>query len=161
MIRQRLISTCCVPVVALMAMTSVAAASGGNEPQLTAQGEKIAADYTKMLKDLKKEIVSLEPQVDETRKADFTKLLGALGNVPPVTKIVMGKERTVKCGPDNPAFAEKQKEVLTAARAVIKDIEGFLVSEKELAIMAKFALLIDATPNRLAGLRNRAKRKKR
>ena len=63
----------------------------------------------------------------------------------------MGKEVTVKHGPDNLAFVEKQKETLAAARVVMKDIESFLVGGKEQAIMAKFALLTHATPKRLAG----------
>ena len=103
-----------------------------------------------MLADLEEAIKRLEPNVDEKKKAEFTKQFGALGNVPPVTKTVMGKEVTVTYGPGNPAFVETQKEVLRAARAVMKDMEAFLVGEKEQAIMAKFALLTHATPTRLA-----------
>jgi len=157
---QRSIATWCVAFVALMVMTSMAAARGRQEPVLTAQGEKIAAEYTGMLEDLRKEIVSMVPKVDERVRADLTKKLGALGNVPPVTKIVMGKEVAVKYGPGNPAFAEEQKEVLTSARAVMKDIEAFFGGEKELAIMAKFALLTHATPNRLAGFAQEGKEEK-
>jgi len=149
--RQRSIATWCVAFVALMVMTSVAAARGSKEPvPLTAQGEQIAAEYTTMLEDLKREIVSLAPRVDEKVKADFTERLSALRNVPPVTHIIMRKERIVKYGPDNPAFAEEQKEVLTAARAVLKDFDAFLGGEKDLATMAKFALLTHATPKHLA-----------
>jgi hypothetical protein len=136
----------------LVGMVQVAQARGRKKPvPLTAQGEKIAAEYTKMLADLKEEIMRLEPKVDEKKKVGFTKQLGALRNVPPATKIAMGKEVVVKHGPGNPAFAEKQKEVLAAARAVMKDIEAFFVGEKGQAIMAEFALLTHATPNRLAG----------
>ena len=70
--RQRAIAIGCVAFVALMAMTSMAAARGRRAPVLTAQGKKIAAEYTKMLEDLKKEVVSLVPRVDEKVKADFT-----------------------------------------------------------------------------------------
>ena len=62
----------------------------------------------------------------------------------------MGIERTVKYGQGNSAFAEKQIEALAAARAVMKDIDAFLVGEETLAIMAKFALLTHAAPERLA-----------
>jgi hypothetical protein len=140
--------------------TSVFAAGRPAAVSLTPVGKKLEAHYTKMLADLKKAIKRLEPKVDEKKKAEFTKQLGALGNVPPVTKIVMGKKVAVKHGPGNPAFAEKQKEVLTAARAVMKDIEAFLVGEKELAIMAKFALLTHATPNRLAGFAQKGEEEK-
>jgi formylglycine-generating enzyme required for sulfatase activity len=118
------------------------------------------ANYSKMLDDLKEAITRLEPKVNEKKKAEFTKQFGALENVTPVTEIVMGNERTVKYGPGNPAFAEKQKEVLAAARAVMKDIEAFLVGDKEQATMAKFALLTHATPERLAGFAQKGEEEK-
>jgi len=144
----------------LVLSTSVFAARRPAPVSLTPEGKKLEAHYSKMLADLKEEIKRLEPKVDEKKKAEFTKQFGALRNVPPVTKIVMGNEVAVKYGPGNPAFAEKQKEVLTAARAVMKDIEAFLVSEKELAIMAKFALLTHATPKRLAGFAQKGEEEK-
>ena len=85
--RQRSIATWCVAFVALMVMASVTSVRGAQEPELTAQGEKIAAEYTKRLEDLKKEIASLAPGVDEKAKADFDELLSALSNVPPGTRI--------------------------------------------------------------------------
>ena len=118
---------------------------------LTQDGERLEAQYGKILADLTQQIVHIEPKVDEKKKDMFMKLLGGLVNVPPVTEIVMGKKRTVKYGPGNPAFVEKQKETLTAARAIMKDLEGFLSGEQGLAMMAKFALLTHATPKRLAG----------
>jgi hypothetical protein len=159
--RQRLIPTWCVAFVAVMVgMTQVTLVRGAEAPALTAQGEKIAAEYTKMLEDLKKEIVSQAPKVDEKKKAEFTKQLTALSSIPPVTQIVMGNEVSVKYGPGNPAFAEKQKEVLAAARAVMKEIDAFLGGEKDLAIMAKFALLTHATPERLAGFAQQGEKEK-
>ena len=138
-------------IMTILAISTSVFAAGKPAPvSLSPEGTKLEAHYSKMLVDLQKEITRLEPKVDEKKKAEFTKQFGALGNVPPVTKIVMGKEVAVKHGPGNPAFAEKQKEVLTAARVVMKDIDAFLGGEKELAIMAKFALLTHATPNRLA-----------
>ncbi|MBT7734944.1 MAG: hypothetical protein HN707_08545 [Verrucomicrobia bacterium] len=77
-----------------------------------------------------------------------------------MTEIVMGIERTVKYGQGNPAFAEKQIETLAAARAVMKDIDAFLVGEKALAIMAKFALLTHATPECLAGFAQQSEEEK-
>jgi hypothetical protein len=113
-----------------------------------------------MLADLKDEIRRLKLKVDEKKKAEFTKQFGALENVTPVTKTVMGKEVAVKYGPGNAAFAEKQKEVLTASRAVMKDIDAFLGSEKDLAIMAKFALLTHVTPNHLAKFAQKSEEEK-
>ena len=138
-------------IMAILAIsTSVFAAKIPAPVSLTPEGKKLEAHYSKMLADLKEAITRLEPKVDEKKKAEFTKQFGALENVTPVTKIVMGKEVTVKYGPGNPAFAEKQKEVLSAARAVMKDIDAFLGGEKELASMAKFAFLTHGTPERLA-----------
>jgi hypothetical protein len=144
----------------LILSTSVFAAGKPAPVSLTPEGKKLEAHYSKMQADLKEAITRLKPKVDEKKKAEFTKQFGALENVPPVTKIVMGNEVAVKYGPGNPAFAEKQKEVLTAARAVMKDIDAFLVGEQELVIMAKFALLTDATPNRLAGFAQQGEEEK-
>jgi formylglycine-generating enzyme required for sulfatase activity len=133
---------------------------------LTGEGKKLEAHYSKMLADLTEQIKRLEPKVDEKKKAEFTKSLDTLRNVPPVTKTVrypltgVVKEVTLKCDPGNPAFVEKQKEVLLAARAVMKDIETFFVGEKAQAIMAKYALLTHATPNRLAGFAQKGKEEK-
>ncbi|MDE0837404.1 MAG: hypothetical protein OSA84_13740, partial [Akkermansiaceae bacterium] len=140
--------------------TSVFAAGKPAPVSLTSEGKKLEAHYSKMLSDLKEEITRLEPKVDEKKKAEFTKQFGALENVTPVTKTVMGNEVSVKYGPGNPAFAEKQKEVLTASRAVMKDIDAFLVGEKALPIMAKFALLTHVTPTRLAGFAQKGEEEK-
>ena len=57
-----------------------------------------------MLADLKEAITRLEPKVDEKKKAEFTKQLGALENVPPVTKIVMGNEVEREIRPGQPCL---------------------------------------------------------
>ena len=140
--------------------TSVFAAGRPAKTNLTPEGKKLEAHYSEMLADLKEAIRRMEPKVNEKKKAEFTKQFGALENVTPVTEIVMGNERTVKYGPGNPAFAKKQKEVLTASRAVMSDVEAFLVGDKEQATMAKFALLNHATPNRLAGFAQKGEEEK-
>lgn len=113
-------------IMTILAISApVFAANPESDSLVTPEGEKLKAHYSKMLADLKQQITRLEPSVDEKQKAEFTRLLGALEDVPPVTKIVMGTEREVKYGPGNPAFSDKQKEVLAASRAVMKDIETF------------------------------------
>ena len=146
-----------VGILALMTLlTSVVAARKPATVNLTPEGEKLEAHYSKMLEDLKQEITRLEPKVDEKKKDEFTKQLGALGNVPPITKNVMQplskavREVTLKCDPGNPAFVEQQKEVLLAARAALKNVDVFLADDKHYANLAKFAFLSHATPNRLA-----------
>ena len=148
----------CVWIMAILAIsTSVFAARRPAQLNLTPEGKKLEAHYSKMLADLKEAIMRLAPRVDEKVKAEFTKQLGALRNVPPITKNVKNhitktvREVTLKCDPGNPAFVEKQKEVLLAARAVLKTVGVFSGGEEALATMAKFALLTHATPNRLAG----------
>jgi len=148
-------------IMTILAISTSVLAAGRPAPVgLTPEGKKLEAHYGKMLADLEEQIKRLEPKVDEKKKAEFTRQFGALRSVPPVTKIVMGKEVTVKYGPGNPAFAEKQKEVLTAARAVMKDMEAFCVGEKDQAIMARFALLTHAAPNRLAGFAQKGEEEK-
>lgn len=131
--------------------TSVLAGEKPAPASLTPEGMKLEARYGEMLADMQEAIKLLEPKVDEGKKAGFREQLDALAMVPSVTKSVMGRDVEVKHGPGNPAFAEKQKEVLAAARAVMKDMEAVFVSGKEQAIMARYALLTHATPNRLAG----------
>jgi len=159
--RRTTIGVMCLAMTIVMGLCHVASAAKKDaEVSLTAQGEKLLAKYSDMLGRLKADTAKALPAVDEKKKAEFTKQLGTLGNVPPITKTVMGKEIVVKHGPGNPAFTEKQKEVLTAARVVMKDIETFLVGEKEQAIMAKFALLTHATPKRLAGFAQKGEAEK-
>ncbi len=148
-------------IMAILALSTSAFAAAKPAPvSLTPEGKKLEAHYSKMLAELNESIKRLEPKVDEKKKAEFTKQLGALKNVPPVTQTVMGNEVAVKFGPGNPAFTEKQKEVLAAARAVMKDIEAFLGGEKDMATMAKFALLTHATPTRLAGFAQKGEEEK-
>ena len=148
-------------ITTILALSTSVFAAGRPAPvSLTPAGKKLETHYSEMQADLKEAITRLEPTVNEKKKAEFTKQFGALENVTPVTKTVMGNDVSVKYGPGNPAFAEKQKEVLTAARAVMKDIETFLGGEKDLAIMAKFALLTHATPSRLAGFAQQGKEEK-
>lgn len=138
-------------IMTILVLSSSVFAAGEPEPvSLTSKGKELEARYLKMQADLNEAITRLEPKVDEKTKAEFTKQFGALEDVTPVTKTVMGNEVTVKYGPGNPEFVEKQKEVLTAARAVMKDLDTFFAGENDIAIMAKFALLTHATPERLA-----------
>lgn len=146
--------------IVLVFVTSIFAVGKPETISLTSEGKKLEAYYSKMEADLRAEITRLEPKVDEKKKAEFAKKIGTLESVPPVKKVVMGNEVAVKYGPDNPAFVEKQKEVVTAARVVMKDIDKFLIGEKALATMAKFALLIDATPGRLAEFSQKGKDEK-
>ena len=145
-------------ITTILALSTSVLAAGKSAPvSLSPGGKKLEAHYSKMLADLKEEIVSLVPKGDEKVKGDFTKQLDALRNVPPITKNVKDhiaqvvREVTLKCDPGNPAFVEKQKEVLLAARAVLKNVYVFLADDKHYANLAKFAFLSHATPNRLAG----------
>jgi hypothetical protein len=153
-------------ITALVLATSVFAAGKPAAISLSPEGKKLEAHYSKMQAELKEAITRLEPTVDEKKKAGFTKQLDAVINVPPITKKVKDhiaqvvREVTLKCDPGNPAFVEKQEEVLLAARAVMKDIETFLGGEKDMAIMAKFALLTHATPSRLAGFAQQGEEEK-
>jgi len=157
--KQEIIMRAGIMTVLLLA-ASVFAAGKPAPISLTAEGKKLEAHYSRMLADLREEITRLEPKVDEKKKAEFTKQFGTLENVTPVTKTVMANEVSVKYGPGNPAFVEKQKEVLMTARAVMKDIEAFLAGENEVSIMAKFALLTHATPERLAGFAQKGEEEK-
>ena len=57
-------------------------------------------------------------------------------------------------------YRRQKEEGVAAARAVMKDIDAFLVGEKEQAAMAKFALLTHATPNSLAAFAQKGEEEK-
>ena len=134
----------------LVLSSSVFAAEKQEPVSLTPKGKELEAYYLKMQADLKEKITQLEPEVDQKTKAEFIKKFGALEEVTPITQTVMGNEVTVKYGPGNPEFVEKQAEALTAARAVMRDLDSFFAGGNNIAMMAKFALLSHATPERLA-----------
>jgi formylglycine-generating enzyme required for sulfatase activity len=143
-------------MMVLAILTSVFAEAKPAPVSLTPEGKKLEAHYSTMMEGLKEEVTRLEPGVDGKVKAEFTKQLGALRNVPPITKNVKNhitktvREVTLKCDPGNPAFVEKQKEVLLAARAVLKNVDVFLGDDKHYAKLAKFAFLSHADPKQLA-----------
>lgn len=134
----------------LMLSSSVFAAKRPEPVSLTPKGKELEAYYLKMQADLKEAITQLRPEVDQKTKAEFIKKFGALEEVTPITQTVMGNEVTVKYGPGNPEFVEKQAEALTAARAVMRDLDSFFAGGNNIAMMAKFALVTHATPERLA-----------
>ena len=140
--------------------TSVVTARRPAPVSLTPEGKILEEHYSKMLADLKKQIIPLAPKVDEKVKAEFTKQFSTLKDIEPVTVTVMQRPRTLRYGPAHPAFAEKQIKMLPAVRAVMKDVDTFLSGEKGLAIMAKFALLTDARPNQLAGFAEQGEEEK-
>ena len=150
-----------VSIMTALAMMAPAFAAESPEPAgLSPEGKQLEAHYGKMLADLREAVKRMEPNVDEGRKAEFTKRVAALRDIPPVTRIVMGKEVIVKHGTDNPAFVEKQKETLAAARVVMQDAGTFLAGGNEQADMARFALLTHATPGRLAGFAQKGEEEK-
>jgi len=57
--------------------TSVVVSAKPTLVRLTPEGEKLEAHYSKMLEDLRKEIVFLAPKVDEKVKTNFTEQLTA------------------------------------------------------------------------------------
>ncbi len=103
-------------IMTILALSTSVLAAGKSAPvSLSPGGKKLEAHYSKMLADLKEEIVSLVPKGDEKVKGDFTKQLDALRNVPPITKNVkdrrtkVEREVTLKCDPGNPAFVENRR----------------------------------------------------
>lgn len=147
--KQRIIKRLWIMTI-LVLSSSVFAAEKQEPVSLTPKGKELEAYYLKMQADLKEKITQLEPEVDQKTKAEFIKKFGALEEVTPITQTVMGNEVTVKYGPGNPEFVEKQAEALTAARAVMRDLDTFFAGGNTIAMMAKFALLSHATPERLA-----------
>jgi len=114
-----------------------AAKKAGPETPLTAEGEKLLAQYSKMLKALQAEIGKSVPKIDETKKAAFLRAYAA--------------EEAAKSAKDAiAALAHAQANTLTAAKPVLADVEKFLASDKLDARLIKCAVLANATPRGLA-----------
>ena len=151
--KQRSITIGCVAFVALMVgMTQLTLVRGAEAPVLTAQGEKIAADYTQMLEELKKEIAPVVPAVDEKKKAAFTAAHKAVSQVPgiPVPKGIDFRKMPPRHSPLNPPYKVAQSNAVIAATPLVVDMDAFLSSDKLDVKLRKCALLSHATPRGLA-----------
>ncbi len=115
-------------------------------PALTSKGETLKTKYTKMLDELKAEVLAALPAVDATKKDAFMKArtewsaLDSPGSdAPPAEQ--------KKFEADTLTIEEKS---LEAARALLTDLDPFLASDKLDVPLMKIAILTHGTPGGLA-----------
>ena len=133
-------------IVLLMAVVQTSARKPKYEIKLTENGKKIFAEYTKMLEDLKKEVVKELPKVDAKLKEDFEKARAAVSALKepkegsPVKELKAYKE----------AKEISEERVMAASRAMIKSLDTFLSGDKLDAKLIKIKILTHGNPEALA-----------
>ncbi len=146
MTRRIRIGMLCLTFTVLMGLCHVSAAKKQPEAPLTAQGEKLLATYAQKLASLKKEIVASVPGIDEKKTVAF---LAARTAFAKANASEDAKPEVVK---------QAEANALTAARAILADVDKFLTSDTRDARLIKCALLANATPRGLAEFAQRGKK---
>jgi len=150
------ISALCLLAAAMTIFTPDARANNERRrtpPPLTAQGEKLQAKYDAMLTSLKKDVIASLPAIDEKKKTEF---LEAKAAVEALTSPDAGSTAA-----DVSKFKElkatTEARMMTAARALLQDLDPFLASDALDNKMVKLAILTDGTPQALAGFAQQGK----
>lgn len=133
-------------ILLFSALTQFAYAKKSEPAPLTVEGQKLLAHYADMLATLKKQVVTALPAIEGQKKAAFLsarKKLSAIqtpGEGSPAPVVV--KYRELK--------EETEAEVLTAARAILADVDAFLNDDTLDGQLMRMAILAAATPRGLA-----------
>lgn len=130
----------------LAIITHVNAKNAPAVPVLSVKGKTLEAKYSKMLDELKAEVIASLPKVDSAKKNAF---------------VTTRAEWSALKEPQENASAEEQKQFsnnkerieaasLDTARALLTEIEPFLASDKLDVPLMKIAILTHGTPGGLA-----------
>ena len=159
----------CLLAVMLMGVADATAADKKAAPEipLNAEGEKLLAHYSGMLKALQAEIGKALPQLDEGKKAAFLKAYKAEAAATAAElkamraqggKGVKDKEASAKAySAAKEALALAATNALAPATAIMKQLEEFLASGKLDAQLVKCTVLAQATPRGLAAFAQQGK----
>ncbi len=123
-----------------------APAAASTKISLTARGETLMAKYTKLLDELKAEIKSALPAVDDAKKAPF---LSARTEWNALKAPKEDASAEVRKAYDDAVVATEAK-ALAAARVLLTDLDATLASDKLDATLMKIAVITQATPRGLA-----------
>lgn len=143
--RKAMISMLCLLMTLVVGVGPATAAGKKSEIPLTAEGEKLLAQYSKMLASLKAEIAAALPSVDEKKKAAFVDAHRAFSNFKQASDLSPEAARAAEAKQD--ALAQ---EALDAARQILADVGNFLNADALDASLVKCAVLANATPRGLA-----------
>ncbi len=113
---------------------------------LSNRGEELLEHYTAMLTRLNEEIAAALPEINPDKKQAFLEARAALDNIAPLGEDADAKARAQH--EENTLRAETA--VLDAARALLKDLDGLLASDRLDRQLIKAAIISDATPRGLA-----------
>ena len=137
----------CLAILPLVLFSHVASARSKKPVvPLNAKGEKLLAKYTTMLDSLKAEIADALPHIEEKKKAAFLEARAALARLRPPREEADADVRREY----DAAKSVAEAKALDAARAILRDVEGLLGSDKLDSKLMKAAVLRHATPRGLA-----------
>lgn len=146
--RKKLLVALCLLVSVIMSTSDVSAAKRAKTAvPLNSAGEKLLAEYTEMLTELRAETIKSVPRIDEKESAAFLKAYAAEAAANSAKDAVA-------------ALAQAQTNTLTAAKPILADVEKFLMSSKCDARLIKCAVLANATPRGLAEFAQQGKEQK-
>ncbi len=113
---------------------------------LTAGGEALLTEYTRMLDGLRAEVQAAVPAVDEARKSGFMAVRAEWSGLEEPGAEAPADEQK--------AYAEAREnteaKVLAAARLLLKELDGFLAGDELDGKLMRIAILTHATPRGMA-----------
>jgi len=131
---------------ALSCLTPAMARKKGPEPILNATGEKLKAEYTKMLSEIEAQISAKLPTVDAAKKAAFEAARAELAalkkpneNAPAAEQVAYQKAQPIA-----------EAKALDSARPLLADLKALLTSDALDSQLMKAAILRHGTPGGLA-----------
>jgi len=154
--RKKLLVALCLLVSVIISTSNVFGAKKAKTAvPLNSAGEKLLAEYTEMLTDLRAEIEKSVPTIDEKKSAAFMKAYAAVG----AARGNAWKDKGEFAATFKPV-EEAQSKALVIAKPILKDIDPFLANDKLDALLVKFAVLANATPRGLAEFAQQGKEQK-
>lgn len=128
------------------------------EVPLTADGEKLCAQYADMLSALQAEIVKDLPTVSEPQAAAFLKAyqdeaVAVSADLKTMRAMAKAKDKEAAAAERSAAeeaLALAAKNALAPVKAVLTELDSFLTSDKMDATLVKYVVLSGATPRGLA-----------
>lgn len=153
--RKKRIFLMCLFVAVVIGVSSVnAAKKAKTSVPLNSAGEKLVAEYTGMLTELRAKIEKSVPPLDEKESSAFMKAYAAVGKAQGSSKSKEAVAAAIK------PVAAAQSKALTVAQPILADVEKFLAGDKLDALLVKCAVIVNATPRGLAEFAQQGKEKK-
>ncbi len=150
----------CLLAAMAIACSDVSAAAKKTEPgiPLTEAGERLLAKYSDMLKALQAEVGNALPVIDEQQKAAFLKAYqaeAAATSAEHKTMTAQAKDKDKEAAAKAHAAAKEALAAATTnaqapAKAALTALANFLASDKLDALLVKYMVLAEATPQGLA-----------